>query len=144
MSFINRLRFGQPKPARELSPVVLDFKARTVARLGGKDTRTTIVDRLGPPTSFKDGQLRYDQLGLAFQLDGEERVTGLSIFFDGVRSHYRFEPPATELALREALGLPTKREVDEDEIMLEWRYEERFLGVDFSLDGVINDVFIDY
>ena len=42
------------------------------------------------------------------------------------------------------LGPPTARSTDDEELMLEWTRGTLFIGVDFSLSGRLNDLFVDY
>jgi hypothetical protein len=141
---------GKSRAASELAPLEIDLRRRTIARIDGSTTRDLIEQRLGPPTQFwarRRGALHYDQVGLVIQLDEQRAARSFSVFFDGVRDHYRFrdiEGEPSEAKVMAMLGAPTGREVDDEEIMLEWRRDPMFLGIDYSLAGVIVDLFIDF
>jgi hypothetical protein len=141
---------GRSRAASELAPLEIDLRRRTIAGIDGTTTRDRIEQQLGPPTQFwarRRGVLHYDQVGLMIQLDDQRVACGFSVFFDGVREHYRFhnvEGEPSEAKVIAMLGAPTGREVDDEEIMLEWRRDPMFLGIDYSLAGVLVDLFVDF
>ena len=146
MSFL----LGKPRAASELAPIEIDLRRRTVGGIDGTSSRDLIEQQLGPPTRFwprRKGILHYDQLGLIIQLDDHRVARGWSVFFEGVRQHYRFhnvDGEPDEAKVIALLGPPTAREVDDEEVMLEWRRDPMFLGIDYSLAGVLADVLVDF
>lgn len=141
---------GKPRAAGELAPIEIDLRRRTIAGIDGTTSRDLVEQQLGPPTRFwprRKGILHYDQIGLVITLDEQLAVRGWSVFFDGVRQHYRFhnaDGEPSEAKVIAMLGPPTAREVDDEEIMLEWRRDPMFLGIDYSLAGELADVLVDY
>lgn len=148
---LTRLALGRPRTPSALAPTI-DLERRTVCDLGRSDTRDSIEKRLGPPGSFwqrRKGQLVYSQIGLQVSIDDRFALIGVSVFFAGVAEQYRWGPtravaPPTEAQAIALLGPPTKREVDAEEIMLEWTAGGVFLGLDYALDGTLADLFIDF
>ena len=141
---------GKSRAASELAPIEIDLRRRSVAGIDGTSTRDRIEEQLGPPMRFwarRRGVLCYDQIGLAIQLDNQRVARGFSVMLEGVRAHYRFrgfDGEPTEAQAIALLGPPTAREVDDEEIMLEWRRDPLFLGIDYSLAGELADVIVDF
>lgn len=145
MGFFKNL-FERPRPASELAPIDIDLRNRRVGGFDALTSRAMLVERLGKPTRTEKSVVFYDQLGLSFRVEND-RVAGIAIFFTGKLGFYRWggrTTVPTEHDVVAVLGPPTARIVDDEEIMLEWRDEPRFLGIDYSLAGVLADLFIDY
>jgi hypothetical protein len=142
--------FGREKPRtpEQIVPHV-DLARGTVCELGREDTRETIERRLGTPTKTEKTGLLYEQIGLHFNVEKKGRITGWSIFFSPeILAHWTWgERRATAPNERDVialLGAPTKRETDEEELMLTWEKGSLVIVVDYALEGALNDVMVDF
>ncbi len=131
----------------------VDLAKLTICGLGSTATRTDIESRLGPAGDYflrRKGQLVYPQLGLQLSVDGRHRLVGFSLLAEpAILEQYTWGPGRVRGLPDEAwfvarLGPPTARSTDDEELMLEWTRGTLFIGVDFSLAGRLNDLFIDY
>lgn len=141
--------FGEkPRTPAQIVPHV-DLERGIVCELGREDTRETIGKRLGRPTRSDKNGVFYDQIGLHFSVAKTGRITGWSIFFSPeIAPHWTWSAQRTiapnEAAVIALLGAPSKRETDEEELMLTWERGALSILVDYALDGTLNDVMVDY
>ncbi len=152
MGMFSRMLLGAPRTATNIVPV-LDFARLTICGLGAGTTQNEIEKRLGPVSDFamrRKGQLAYPQIGLQLSLDDRRTLVGFSVFAGpGIFEQYQWQPGRRRAVPDEAwfvraLGDPTTRSADEEEVMLEWRSGTLFVGIDFTLAGVLADVLVDY
>lgn len=152
MGLLSRMLLGAPRTATSIVPV-LDFSRLTICGLEAGATQTAIEQRLGPASDFamrRKGQLAYPQIGLQLSLDDRRTLVGFSVFAGpGIFEQYQWMPGRRSAVPDEAwfvrtLGAATSSATDEDERVLEWRSGTLFVGIDFTLDGVLADVLVDY
>lgn len=152
MGLFSRMILGAPRTAAGIVPA-LDLDRLTVCELAAGATQAQIENRLGPASDFtmrRKGQLAYPQIGLQLSLDDRRTLVGFSVFAGpGIFEAYTWEPGRMRTVPDEAwfirtLGEPTARGADEEELMLEWKRGTQFIGVDFTLDGALADVLVDY
>mgnify|MGYP003524395122 CR=1 FL=1 len=142
--------FGREKPRTPAQIVAtVDLVRGMVCELGRDDDRAAIERRLGTPTKTEKTGLLYEQIGLHFNVEKTGPITGFSIFFTpSILPHWtwsnRRSVAPTEADVLALLGSPTKRETDEEEIMLAWDRAGFSILVDFALDGTLNDVMVDF
>lgn len=152
MGILARLLLGPPRPAREIEDLVVDLEHLTVAGLGYGDHPELLARRLGPPNNLRRRAhwLDYAHLGFSFGLDERQRVESWSLWTGKEGYGGRWKPGGdrapSEAEVIAALGEPTGREVDDEEVMLEWdgRLPRAYVGVDFALDGTLSWVAVDY
>lgn len=152
MGFLSLIGLGEkPRTAEQIAPTI-DLARGIVCDIGREDTRETIKRRLGVPTETRKHGLFYEQIGLHIGVAKTGRVTGWSVMFSplvppltwiasGERRTGEPPPEAKVLAL---LGTPTKRETDDEELMLTWERAGITILVDYALDGAMNDIFVDF
>ncbi len=152
MAWLSRMLLGAPRTAEEIVPTV-DLANLTICGLGNTATRTDIENRLGPASDYfmrRKGQLVYLQLGLQLSVDDHQMLVGFSVLgAPEILEQYAWGPGRARRSPDEAwfvarLGPPTARSSDDQELMLEWSRGTLFVGVDFSLSGQLNDLFVDY
>jgi hypothetical protein len=152
MAWLSRMLLGTPLTAAGIVPE-LDLARLTICGLGSTSTRVEIEKRLGPAGDYfmrRKGQLVYPQLGLQLSVDDAQLLIGFSVLAESaILEQYVWEPGRRRRLPDEAwfvdtLGLPTGRSTDDEELMLEWTHGGLFIGADFSRDGRLTDVFVDY
>ncbi|MFN0249896.1 MAG: hypothetical protein ACKV2T_23635 [Kofleriaceae bacterium] len=149
MGFLSLFGLGEkPRTPAQIVPHV-DLARGIVCELGREDNRTTIERRLGVPTKRDANGVRYAQVGLLFRVTKTGTITGWSIFFSPeILVHWRWKElgsrPPSEADVVKLLGAPTKRETDDEEVMLTWERGNVTIMVDYALDGALNDVMVDF
>lgn len=143
LSFLGIGTRGTPRTAEQLVPAV-DLANGTVCELGRDDTRTTVEQRLGPPTSVVKAGIQYEQIGLHVGVATLGTMGSWSILVTPEILPLWRGLPATEAHVVALFGEPTKRETDDEELMLHWELARMYVLVDFGLDGRLHDVFIDF
>ena len=142
--------FGRDKPRTPAQIVAhVDLVRGSVCELGREDTRDTIERRLGTPTKTDKAGVHYEQIGLHFAVAKTGTITGWSIFFAPDILPYWTWGDRRAGAPREAdvlvlLGPPSKRDTDDEELMLAWERRGVEIFVDYALDGTLNDVMVDF
>lgn len=142
--------FGREKPRTPAQIVAtVDLVRGIVCELARDDDRAAIERRLGTPTKTEKTGLLYEQIGLHFNVEKTGPITGWSIFFSPeILPHWTFSARRTtapgERDVVALLGAPSKRETDEEEIMLTWERAGMTILVDYALDGSLNDVMVDF
>lgn len=149
MGILSLFGLGEkPRTPAQIVPHV-DLARGIVCELGREDDRASIERRLGVPTRRDANALHYEQVGLMLNVTTTGRLTSWSIFFSpGILAHWtwndrRSGPPSEAEAVR-LLGAPTKRETDEEEVMLTWERGDLAIVVDYAHDGTPNDVMVDF
>jgi hypothetical protein len=149
MGFLSLFGLGEkPRTPAQIVPNV-DLARGIVCELGREDTRETIERRLGAPTKRDANGLHYEQVGLMFNVTKSGRITGWSVFFSPeILAHWtwtdRRSNAPNEADVVTLLGAPTKRETDDEEVMLTWERGNIVILVDYALDGALNDVMVDF
>lgn len=142
--------FGREKPrAPEQIVATIDLARGLVCELGRHDQRAEIERRLGTPSRTDKTGLHYEQIGLHIDVEKSGSITAWSVFFSPeILPHWtwgerRYAAPR-ETDVVALLGAPSKRETDEEELMLAWERPGLVILVDYALDGALNDVMIDF
>lgn len=156
MGLLARWLLGRPRAPAEVADLVLDLARPSLAGLGVDAPLAEVERVLGPVDDYfarRAGRLLYPALGLRLGLGPEGRLETIEVLvrpevgtgclpFAGRFLPWGTTTPPGEAELAALLGPPTLREVDPDEIALEWSRELSYVGADLSPEGALRVVYL--
>lgn len=162
MGLLARLLLGPPRRLDEVADPSIDLERWTVLGLDRSSSQIDVERQLGPPEDWfarRRGVLCYPALGVRVHLDARRRLAEVDVTVRPLVDHARpvDEPrpfggtwapwgrttPPDEAELTALLGPPSLREVDDEEIALEWDLGATFVGADLSPRGELQVLRLD-
>jgi hypothetical protein len=156
MGLLARLLLGPPRAPADIGERTIDLERFTVYGLAGRAAQDEIERWLGPPEDYferRAGRLLYPALGLRVYLDAKRRLDTVEVLVSHDPGHVpepgapvpfagRWAPWGRAAAPSEAelvavLGPPSVRDVDDEEVALDWEGERRFVSAEYALDGAL-------
>lgn len=162
MGLLARLLLGPPRRPDEVADLSVDLERWTVLGLDRGATQADVERWLGPPEDWfarRRGHLLYPALGVRVSVDGQGRLSGIDVkagrydgsapgpdepqLFAGVWRPWGRKTPPDEAELTALLGPPSLREVDDEEVALEWDLGAQFVGADLDHQGQLVILYVD-